>query len=105
MVDQQHLALTADNLVTILSDVDDKWTEIAKNLIIPGSEIIRIDQEQKTNKEKLQEIFKYAVSTHPYASWRLIIRSLDKAEAYEQADKIRKFAEVINGNYNYKVIL
>ncbi len=92
------LALTADNLTVILTGIEDKWKDIAQNLIVPKSEITRINNEHSNSTtEKLRSVFKYSLKMHPFSSWRSIIRSLDKAEEFVLADKIRPLAECITG--------
>ncbi len=62
------LALTADNLTVILTGIEDKWKDIAQNLIVPKSEITRINNEHSSTTEKLRSVFKYSLKMHPFST-------------------------------------
>ena len=83
--------------MTLVAGAEDKWKDIATYLLVPDREKEKIDTEEANEVDKLTAVFKYAINTHPYANWRLIIRVLDRAKLYEIADQIRDFAEPVDG--------
>ena len=86
--------------MTLVAGAEDKWKDIATYLLLPDSEKEKIDTEGANEVDKLTAVFKYAIKTHPYVTWKLIIRVLDRAELYQIAAQIRQFAEPVEGKTN-----
>ena len=89
--------LTAANLLIAVKEVKDKWDELGNFLLVPDTVRNRIRKQHSTSLDRLDAVIKYVLELHPYVSWRLFIRALDRLSKHDLADKIRSFAEPVTG--------
>ena len=80
-----------------------KWKELCSNSCgfkIPHAKYdeIEADQQLSTAKERKKAAIRFWLKHDPAPSWRRLIVGLDEIEAFEAAEKIRKYAEPLRGN-------
>ena len=87
-----------------------KWKELCSSSCgfkIPRAKFDEIegDQQLSTAKERKKAAISFWLKHDPAPSWRRLIVGLDEIEAFEVAEKIRKYAEPLRGNVTKPIIL
>ena len=67
--------LTVDNVLEVMGKVQ-KWFEVGRELDIPFSKRIEIQEQSSTEIEKSHQVGRYWVNTHPNPSWEKLGREL-----------------------------
>ena len=80
-----------------------KWKELCSSSCgfkIPRAKYdeIEADQQLSNTKERKKAVIRFWLEHDPAPSWRRLIVGLDEIEAFEAAEKIRKYAEPLRGN-------
>ena len=73
------------------------WREVGDCLIVPDSKLDAIDADHTTDEGKKGAVIRYWLLRDPYASWRMLIWSLDNKDKFDMADRIRNYAEKQTG--------
>lgn len=89
--------LTVEKLLSSLEDVKEKWSSFGFYLSVQSDMLMKIKRQYITSKNRLAAVLRYVLQLHPYASWRVVIRTLDAMKEHKVADEIRKCAEPISG--------
>ena len=96
-----HAALTHSNVLRELKELN--WDILSKGyytigvLELPSSQRNRIEKMYVSEEERKSEGVLFWVDHHPLASWRLLIRQLDKEKIYSLANQIHQYAEKVTG--------
>ena len=92
-------ALTPNNVLKKLKEVDwetlcDIYSGILK---LPHSQRERIERMYVSEEERKSGGVSFWVNNHPYSSWRLLIRELDRERKHSVANQIHQYAEKVTG--------
>ena len=91
------LRLNAENVVRLLLKTSKDWKWLAREMLWIWSQSKLEDFQRSNDEESLQQAVGFWLKRQVYASWRLIIFTLDD-EGYESvSDEIRSFSEPLLG--------
>lgn len=89
--------MTLKNLVSALKSIESRWNDLGNDLKFPKFVLEDIERQNQTSRERLTAVLKHYLQLHPFASWRRIIRALERLEEPVIVKQIRKYAEHILG--------
>ena len=101
-------ALTADNVLRELMDVSWDTLSTCKTLSggvymfpgvlrLPESQRHKIEAEYTTEDQRKNAAVHFWLVSDPYASWRRLIKELDRLEEHAMARQIHRYAEKLTG--------
>ena len=96
-----HAALTVDNVVRELKDIT--WYTLCGDvfsygvLILPYSQRHKIVKEHATENQRRNAAVHFWLFSDPYASWRKLIRQLDRLRQHALAERLHDYAEKLTG--------
>ena len=98
------VAFTPSNVMRVVREVQKWWGgyesgSLAGWLYIPESKQEEIRQKFPDELEQKKQSISYWINTDPIASWRKLIRVLDRMRQAQMADSIRPNAEPLTGNH------
>lgn len=82
-----------------LKGAEHRWEELSVELRIPQVKVEEIKKQFLTSVDRLSVVFKYFLQLHPFASWRRIIRALERIEEHVITKCIRAYAEPVSGMF------
>ena len=88
-------ALTVDNVVRELKDVT--WKKLCCVLLLPLSQQLKIENEYATENQRRNAAVHFWLFSDPYASWRKLIRQLDRLRQHALAERLHDYAEKLTG--------
>ena len=89
--------MTTANLVSSLKSIESRWNDLGTDLRFPQALIQEIEKQNLSTKEKLTAVIKHFLQLHPFASWRRIIRALERLEEHSVVKRIKTYAERVLG--------
>ena len=87
-------ALTTENVLRVLRGL--QWDRLCNVLSIIYSQQIKIEKEFASEDQRRSAAVNFYLHSHPYASWRHIIRGLDW---WSEHHKIQHYAEKLTGMF------
>ena len=91
------LRLTTANLVSVLKGIENRWNDLGDELKYPQSLLEEIEKQYLSTRERLTAVVKHFLQLHPFASWRRIIRGLERLEEHSIVKQIKTQAERVLG--------
>ena len=94
------VAVTPSNVLRAVREVEKWWGSRSLRywLYIPKSKEKEIRQNFRDKMDRKKQSMTYWINTDPLASWRRLIRALDRMRETKVADSIRSNAEPLTGN-------
>ena len=101
------VAVTPSNVLRTAREVEKWWGRrgLRYRLYIPESKEEEIRQNFPDEMDQKKQSMTYWINTDPLASWRRLIRALDRMEETKVADSIRSNAEPLTGNHTFIIII
>lgn len=92
-------ALTPLNVVKMLKAMEKWWGEgsLTEQLFIPKSKLSEIKAKFPDEMDRKREAVSYWMENDPLASWRRLIRALDRIKEADLADTLRCNIEPLSG--------
>ncbi|XP_064385685.1 uncharacterized protein LOC135334454 isoform X2 [Halichondria panicea] len=87
--------LTLSNLVSALKSVENRWNDLGADLRFPEAVLQSIEKQNCSSLERLTAVLKHFLQLHPFASWRRIIRALERLEENGIVKHIKTYSEHI----------
>ena len=81
----------------MLKGIENRWTDLGTELKFPQALLEEIEKQNFSTRERLTAVVKHFLQLHPFASWRRIIRGLEKLEEHSIVKRIKAHAERILG--------
>ena len=100
--------LTPSNVMRVVREVKEWWGEYGSGSLAGWLYIPKLKQEEIMQKfpdelEQKKQAISYWINTDPIASWRRLIRVLDRMRQAQLADSIRPNAEPLTGNHIFYI--
>jgi len=80
--------LTTDNLMEVAKEVEHRWEELGRHLVVPKSKMKNIKGLYKTNHLRMEAVVDYYVKCDPYSSWKDFGTTLQYMELHKLVDEV-----------------
>ena len=84
--------LTTENLMEVVRGIEGRWMDLGQNLVVRASEMQKIPHLYQSDHQKMEAIIKHYVRYHPFCSWKVVSRALERME-------LPQLVEVVNTKY------
>ncbi len=83
--------------MSALKSVENRWNDLGADLRFPEAVLQSIEKQNCSSLERLTAVLKHFLQLHPFASWRRIIRALERLEENGIVKHIKTYSEHILG--------